>query len=139
MRHTGAAILRSKSPDTLADERGVLGVQAWWTGGIHPPVTGPASVSGPESAWPPGGGRFAVGEMVQKRIRMRDPELVINSVGTMDGHPRDSLFLPRLAASLFGLCGGIGLLIAAIGIYGVISFSVARRSREIGIRMALGG
>lgn len=77
--------------------------------------------------------------MVQKRIRMRDPELVINSVGTMDGHPRDSLFLPRLAASLFGLCGGIGLLIAAIGIYGVISFSVARRSREIGIRMALGG
>lgn len=46
---------------------------------------------------------------------------------------------PRLAASLFGLCGGIGLLIAAIGIHCVISFSVARRSREIGIRMAVSG
>jgi len=77
--------------------------------------------------------------MVRKRIRMRDPELVINSVGTMDGHLRDSLFLPRLAASLFGLCGGIGLLIAAIGIHCVISFSVASRSRETGIRMAVSG
>ncbi len=50
----------------------------------------------------------------------------------------ESLFLSRLAASLFGLCGGMGLLIASIGVYGVISFAVARRRREIGIRVALG-
>ncbi|HNY39689.1 MAG TPA: ABC transporter permease [Bryobacteraceae bacterium] len=81
----------------------------------------------------------ALGEMVRKRIRSHDPELVINSIGTMEGHLREALFLPRLAASLFGFCGGMGLLIASIGVYGVISFSVARRRREIGIRMAVGG
>ena len=81
----------------------------------------------------------AVGEQVRRRIRAHDPELVVNSVGTMEGHLWEALFLPRLAASLFGICGGMGLVIAAIGVYGVISFSVARRSREIGIRMAVGG
>ena len=80
-----------------------------------------------------------MGQMLRKQLRERDPELVINSVGTMDGHMHEALFLPRLAASLFGLCGGVGLLIASIGVYGVISFAVARRTREIGIRMALGG
>jgi predicted permease len=82
---------------------------------------------------------IGMGRMVQQRLRARDPELVINSVGTMDQHMHEALFLPRLAASLFGLCGAVGLFIATIGIYGVVSFSVARRTREIGIRMALGG
>jgi ABC-type antimicrobial peptide transport system permease subunit len=67
-----------------------------------------------------------------------DPGLVVNLASTMESHLQASMFLSRLAASLFGLCGGMGLLIASIGVYGVISFAVARRAQEIGIRMALG-
>lgn len=75
---------------------------------------------------------------LRRTLLARDAQLVVNDAGTMEAHLTESLFLPRLAAALFGLCGGMGLLIASIGIYGVISFTVARRSREIGIRMALG-
>jgi ABC-type antimicrobial peptide transport system permease subunit len=46
--------------------------------------------------------------------------------------------LPRLAATLFGVFGTIGLTLAAVGLYGAMSYSVTRRKREIGIRMALG-
>ena len=79
-----------------------------------------------------------LGNVIRQQILRRDPELVVNLAGTMESHLREAMFLPRLAASLFGLCGGVGLLIASIGVYGVISFAVARRAREIGIRMALG-
>jgi predicted permease len=57
---------------------------------------------------------------------------------TMDSQVTDSLVRERLMATLSGFFGGLAALIATIGLYGVMSYSVARRRNEIGIRMALG-
>jgi predicted permease len=76
--------------------------------------------------------------LVRRVIRDIDPTLAIFDVRTLDTHLSRALFLPRAAAFLFGFAGFMGLLISTVGIYGVISFAVARQTREIGIRMALG-
>jgi predicted permease len=84
------------------------------------------------------GDSAAVGNEVRAQIHKFDPAMAVYNEETMEDHLRSALFLPRLAGTLFGAFGIIGLLLAAIGLYGIMSYSVSRRTREIGIRIALG-
>jgi predicted permease len=71
-------------------------------------------------------------------IRGADRSLAVFDLRTMETHLSDALIMPRLAWALSGVAGSIGLVIATIGLYGVISFAVVRRRRELGIRLAIG-
>jgi predicted permease len=75
---------------------------------------------------------------VRDQIAAFDPNMAVFNVESMQDHVDKSLLLPRIAALLLGLFGAVGLTLAAVGLFGVMSYSVRRRTHEIGIRMALG-
>jgi predicted permease len=75
---------------------------------------------------------------VRAQIAALDADMAVFNTETMQEHVDKSLLLPRIAALLLGLFGAVGLTLAAVGLFGVMSYTVRRRTHEIGIRMALG-
>lgn len=84
------------------------------------------------------GDSHAVLAGLREAVRQLDERVPVTDLQSMDEEIGSSLLLPRMSAALFGLFGILGLVLASVGLYGVIAYTVGQRTHEIGIRVAVG-